>query len=961
MPGFIFGNDQIDSLKVVIAQNPPLPQKVDAMYLLAELYYYQDKDESKKLAQNIHALSASAGYDKGIWKSHNISAYLKYLDGQYDSAIADFTRALAISNTKEFVEEQIFSHYWLASSYIQKSDYEKAEGEYYKSLKLAIFTENQKAIAKAYMGLGILNYQQSRYEDALYLYLKADSVYGDKVSMNHGDVLQNIAITYHVLDQKVSEEEYLNQALDIYTAIDDQYGISHVYLRLGNIAKENHQFKKGLAYFKAAIPYFRETKNYTKLAEVYLYLGKISLEQEKFQIALDYFNQATENENIEKLIEANILLGKGIALVNLGQKQEAIQFITQADRFSEELTSLDFKGQIYRGYAAYYKLVGDAAMVYQMMSKANQIVDSLARIKSSKTLHEMEAKYQNAKKQQEIELLATQNALSKQQKSKQFIVFLAITLSLLVILVGLFYSFQLKQKANRKLKEADLLKSSFLTNISHEFRTPLHLISGPVEYRLKDHRLPLVYKEELEMIQRNSKNLLNLVDQLLDLSKLESGVIKLRADRIYLNTTLKSLASSFEFMARQKQINYQLQFPDKEVLIDTHPDALHKIVMNLLGNAFKYTPISGIIQFSVKMISGQLMVEVKNSGSGIEPAKLKQIFNRFYQSDPQVDGLGVGLALVKELAERMNGKITASSAPGDWTTFMLTLPVKEVPEQVYAGENDRPNPVIAPELTGQMTQEDRQTLLIVDDHADTRHLMRNLFAEDYHLIIAENGQTGWELAKENIPDIIISDLMMPVMNGLDLCKQIKSHELTSHIPVILLTAKAGDENALQGLDHGADDYLVKPFNQDLLKAKTRNLISLREKLQERYAREIILKPKDVEVTSREEQFLEKVRQILDNFLTDGNFNARQFSEEMGMSRMQLHRKLKALTGFTANELILTHRLDMAARLLKSNHATVAEICYLAGFNDPSYFSKCFKDKFHVSPSDYLKVKSLKPK
>ena len=953
LPLSLLANDKIDSLQKVIDKNPDLPIKVNAMYDLAEQYYYKDIDQSQTLANKILKLSRAENYTKGIWKGYNIVGYLNYRNAKYDSAIHYFQTALSLSDKTEYLDERMFSTYWLGSSYRSKSDYTSAEKYLEQCLHLSIKNQNFASVAQTYMGLGILHYLQSQYENALKFYLKADSTYGDEISMLHGDVLQNIAIVYHALDQVAGEKENLDKALQMYKAINDEYGINNVLIRLGNIAEEAGEYDKSLEYLVTAIPYFQKTKNTTKLAEIYQEVGYIYLIKKQYSTALKYFNQAEDQGAADPVTERGITLGKGLALTQLGQLNRAYQYLSRADSLANDAGKLNYKQRVLKGFAEYYKQTGNIEKVYQSLTRANQLLDSLTDIKIDETLHEVEARYQNTKKQQEIELLAAQNELQEQQKSEQLTIFLIILAALVVVLLALVFLYKAKQKANRKLKEADQMKSTFLTNISHEFRTPLHLISGPVEHQLANTSIPDEQKRELEMIQRNSKQLLSLVDQLLELAKLESGSYQLRQERIYLNSFLKSLTSSFDYLANQKRITYQVQLPEGGPYVNTFPDALQKIVMNLLGNAFKYAPENETVQVKALLEKGQILLEIKNSGSSIEAKKIKQIFSRFYQKNPDKDGLGIGLALVKELAERMKGSIEVDSHD-QWTTFRVNLPIEIVASTTDMAENLFDD--IAKEENSIITSKNGQeyTLLVIDDNADSREMMHQLLSSEFQVLLAEDGKSGLDLAKQNIPNVIISDLMMPIMDGLELCREIKSNELTSHIPVIMLTAKAGDENAIRGLSEGADDYLTKPVNIEFLKAKIINLIKLQEKQQKRFSREIILRPIDVASESREEVFLYKVRQILDKYITDGNFNAAKFSEEIGMSRMQLHRKLKAVTGYSANELITNHRLEMAAELLRSDHGSIAEICYQVGFNDPSYFSRCFKEKYKLLPKDYIK-------
>ena len=954
----VLANDKIDSLQKVIDSNPELPVKIETMYDLAEQYYYQDMDKSQELAIKILKLSKSENYTKGVWKGNNILGYLQYRQANYDSAIHYFQTALALSGKKEYLDEQIFSSYWLGSSYRQKSEYESAEKYYKQCLDWSISNENNASVAKTYMGLGILHYLQGQYENALKFYLKADSTYGDEKSMLHGDVLQNIAITYHGLDQKAGEKQYLDDALQMYKAIDDDYGINNVAIRLGNIAEEAGEYDKSLEYFLSAIPYFQKINAIEKLAEIYHEVGHIYLIKKQYSSALEYFNQAGEQKIADPITAKGIVLGKGLALTQLGELDKAYTFLTRADSLANASGTLNYQQRVLKGFAKYYKQMGNVNKVYQYLTEANQLLDSLTKIKIDETLHEVEARYQNVKKQQEIELLAAQNDLKEQQKSKQLLIFLVVIAAMLIIVIAFAYLYKAKQRANRKLREADQMKSTFLTNITHEFRTPLHLISGPVEHRLNDTDLPNEQKQELQMIQRNSSQLLSLVDQLLELAKLESGNYQLREDEVHLRSFLQSLVHSFGYLAEQNTIKYHVQLPKNELLVKTFPDALQKIVMNLLGNAFKYAPNNETINIQASVNSGRLLLEVNNSGSRIEAKKIKQIFSRFYQENSDKDGLGIGLALVKELVDRMNGKITVDSND-QWTSFKIDLPIATVAEQSDPSAKAFAGAEAKEKSLSEADEKNDYTLLVVDDNADIREMMQLVFSGNFQVLTAKNGEEGLQMAREQVPDVIISDLMMPVMDGFEFCSQIRNQELTSHIPVIMLTAKAGDENALKGLSEGADDYLIKPVNMDLLKVKIQNLIKLQQQQQKRYSREIVLRPVQLSVKSREEQFIIKVRQILDNYLTDGNFNATRFSEEMGMSRMQLHRKLKALTGYSANELINNHRLEMAAELLQSSYTSVAEICYQVGFNDPAYFSRCFKERYKVSPKEFANNKSHK--
>ncbi len=529
---------------------------------------------------------------------------------------------------------------------------------------------------------------------------------------------------------------------------------------------------------------------------------------------------------------------------------------------------------------------------------------------------------------------------------------------------------RLKEKS-LELEKINDTKNQFYTNISHEFRTPLTLISGPVQKQLKREDLSDDDRHNFEMISRNSNRLLSLVDQLLDISKIETGNLKLKVSKSEIMSFIGSLCDSFKFSAKQKQINY-ITYTNKAI-IDTYfdKDIIEKIVANLLSNAIKYTPNNGSVVCNATVKKNELHFTVKNTGKGLSAKEIAHIFERFYQINENKQGVGIGLALVKELVALHKGSISVESTPNEWTTFTVVLPVtkesfkKNEIIQITSpkvGNNGPTNNNLdvketkTPNIETNLEPDgENPILLVVDDNADVRTYLTNIFTENYTVIGAKNGQQGIDVALEEVPDIIISDIMMPVKNGIDLCNNLKVDERTSHIPIILLTAKAGDQNEIEGIETGADDYVTKPFNEELLKLRVEKLIESRRKLQERYSQEVILRPKNIAITSIDEQFLERLQKVLDQKLVESSFNVEEFSKVVGMSRMQLHRKLKALTGLSATEFVRSQRLKLAAQLLKKSEINVSQVGYSVGFNDHAYFSKCFKEMYHCTPSEYIKT------
>lgn len=526
----------------------------------------------------------------------------------------------------------------------------------------------------------------------------------------------------------------------------------------------------------------------------------------------------------------------------------------------------------------------------------------------------------------------------------------------------LYYFLRLKQQiTNTKLKgikELAKAKSIFFANISHEFRTPLTLISGPIERQLSKPEISKADKEEFNLILRNSKRLLNLVDQLLDLSKVESKKLKLNISKGNLSYFLTELVSAFKHKALDKNIDFSYKIkPLTSAWFDK--DIIEKIVTNLLSNAIKYTPKNGRIHIDTSISENQVIIKVTNNGNIITEDNLSKLFQRFYQANKTSEGVGIGLALVKELTNIYHGSISVHTINQDDIQFTVMLPYEKEyfdKSEIYDVEptisNDYNDESINLVQSKPNSKRDLPLILIVEDDADIRHFIKSIFKNDYIIFESKNGQEGIEKAFKTIPDIIISDVMMPLKNGFELCKTLKEDEKTSHIPIILLTAKTGEENEIAGLNTGADDYIAKPFSAKKLVVRVEKLIELRKKLRHRYQQNIIQLPEDIAITPTDEKFLNRIETLFKTHLTDPSFNAENFSKAMGMSRMQLHRKLIAITGLPTTAFIRSQRLKIAMQLLKTSDATVSEVAYTSGFNTVSYFIKSFKEIYGKTPSEY---------
>lgn len=573
-----------------------------------------------------------------------------------------------------------------------------------------------------------------------------------------------------------------------------------------------------------------------------------------------------------------------------------------------------------------------------------------------------------------------------------------------------------------KLEEINRMKSRFFSNVTHEFRTPLTLIIGPIQ-QILSRDVAGQFKDQCKIIIRNSRKLYQLINQLLDLSKLEAGHMPIHARKENIVDLMKELVVLFMPLAERKNIDLRFDvvgqtLEDHQVIeVYLDQDKLEKIIYNLISNAIKFTPIGGAILLQVQQVlpagktganpnalfdidhspttsrpkgpcteetaegaqkfkQGYAEIVVQDNGVGCPAESLDKIFDRFYtvhdSRADQYDGAGIGLALTKELVELHSGDISVKSTPDQGTRFTVRLPLGRDHLQedeiiqtaaTLAAEDSATKPEMEDsrdDNDAALTLPSKSTLakklpllLVVEDHAEFCEYLCQRLSPEFQVLKARNGQEALTAAIEQVPDLIVSDVMMPEMSGFELCRKIKNDERTSHIPVILLTAKASEESKIEGLEIGADDYIIKPFDVKELQVRIRNLIEQRRQMRMRFQRKEGLRPEEIATTSMDEKFLNKVLAVIEQKMSDPDFNVEELAKEIALSRVQLHRKLRSLTGQSTTEFIRVIRLNRAAQLLKNNHESVTQIAFLVGFNSSSYFSRSFHKHFGLSPSEYL--------
>ena len=517
-----------------------------------------------------------------------------------------------------------------------------------------------------------------------------------------------------------------------------------------------------------------------------------------------------------------------------------------------------------------------------------------------------------------------------------------------------------------KLQELDAVKTQFFTNISHEFRTPLTLILGPLANR--NNKPPS--ENELVMMERNGQRLMSLINQLLDLGKLEAGGLKPEPQLGDMAAFFRTVASSFQSLADSRGIQFLFSQDQQTVWASFERDKIEKVIANLLSNALKFTPrgqeVRMLVVYQLFETTGKVTLTVTDTGIGIPAINLPRIFDRFYQVDGKnsrpFEGSGIGLALVHELVKVLKGSINVTSAEGVGTTFTVVLPLQLIPEQTRISPYQpalvpsslEPYPVI---VNTSNTNKER-ILLIIDDNADIRAYVRGVFEADYQIVEAEDGQQGLEQATVLIPDLVICDLMMPRLDGFGFCGALKGQDATSHIPVVMLTAKATVEDRIEGFALGADEYLTKPFQARELRARVRNLLDKQERLRHYFTNQPVLTPvvirtEAVPALSREDIFLQRARQVLEAHYSNSQFGVEEFSRAMNLSPSQLLRKLRALTTLTTVEYLRRYRLERATQLLASHTMSVSDAAYQVGFESLPYFTKVFQEQYGVPPSEYV--------
>lgn len=917
---------------------------------------YSDKPVAKQALDSLSYIAQQNRYPQAAYYHHFLSGDYYFNTHKLGLSEIHYRQAVELAERMGMLEDAVDSKIWLGNlGYVRKKNTEAIQW-YTEAYALAEEIGYVGGMCNALSGRSGL---EKDYRKKMEIYIQIESLYAQ-----HNEISPVLANTYahmgllylNTLNNPKAAVEYFEKSMYISKLVDYPYGISEANKRLGEIALREADYERAKVFFDDlyAENLTRQDTLYQahalcQLAEVHRRMEKYSEAESNVQQAIDYY---TRKNDVIALMGARLLLAQ--IQLETGRPHLAKPHLDYANsHYQRSYDTLGFKIKLLAAEVGYYSSLQRFAEALDKQKAVDEAKTLQNRLLSEEKFLELDAQYRTRQKEQQIELLSAENQLAEQKRKNQ-LAFLAIIMALMFVVgLALFSAYRNKLKTARKIRELDEMKSRFFTNISHEFRTPLTLIKCPLQ-QLQASLAEERQQKQLSLIGQSADRMLELVDQLLELSKLDSGHLKLMPKEGNIGLFLKSLSEPFEYQAKESGFAY---FSNIEVPAANHwfdHDVIEKIVTNLLSNALKYTPENQQIRM-VSTVGGNLLeINISNSIHGLERSDLPRIYERFYQSEQAKKGFGVGLALVKELVELYDGTIS-NSLDNDVLNFCITLSLAQegmdqatVPNEETRSEESSGGDALDYEFP---------TLLLVDDNAEIRGLLQDIFSANYRVLAAENGKAALEIAQREIPDCIISDVMMPGMDGFQLTQAIKENELTSFIPVVLLTAKSTDEAHLESLKSTADAFLTKPFNNEILKETVSRQIDERRKLRERYSRELILKPVDVTINTVDEKFLDKLASVMEAHLCDASFSTDDFASELGMSRMQLHRKLKSLLNVSTTEFIRNERLKAAMALIGKGHHSVSEVAYAVGFNEVTYFSKCFKECYGVTPTEHISLHS----
>jgi signal transduction histidine kinase/CheY-like chemotaxis protein len=892
--------------------------------------------------------------------------------------------ALRTVSKREYKFSKSSYYFYISCLYENFGNRKEAMNYIYNAIENAHNGEWDMSLLKSYYQAAYYFAEiQQNYPMALTYYLHTvESEMADSTINKYGHIFLNIGKVYRLMGKDSLSYEYIKRGFEKGRLLNNSQAIASANLQLGDLYvqtnrieeailcynKIQHKGKKQLAGEYFPVEHVQVKDTYLKLdeddyAEYYLStlyheaqtnLGDIYTKRKNYCKAYKCYKNgylAIDNRvNYKAVVRSYQSLGD-LCMADSSYKH-AINYFLKAYKFSCQIFFLEGQRNSAHKLSEIYSIQNDYLNAYEYLQIANTLFDSINKMKIADRNANLETWF-------DFIQLEAQNKLEK-TKSRFFAFGLVLT-GIILILLFIAYRRKKKQKEivegmSKKIHEADMAKLRLFTNISHEFRTPLTLILAPL-MRLRKTIQDDEAGHNFDIILKNADKLKSLVKQQLDVAKINNEGIELDKGPSDIARLFKITTSMFSPIADTKRIDFVIKANIDTLTFDFDKIRIEHVLTNLLTNAFKYTDEGGNIEASLYWEENIIKIVVRDSGIGIPAEVLDKIFERFYQVDGSIEGTGLGLTIAKEYVELHSGTLSVNSEYGNGSEFVVTIPVPEVYIEPYEKQNEEKGIGATgklPEMPKVIKAEkSKNTILIVEDNHELRDYLTQLFMSDFNIVTAMNGQEGKSKALIEEIDLIVSDVMMPVCDGFQMTDDLKSSIDTSHIPVILLTAKATHEDKMAGYKYGADDYIVKPFNENELELKVRNILKTRNKIKQKLKQGVNISVSEISVSSIDEKLLNKITQCVEDNISNSGFSIDKLCGCTGLSRRNMFRKLKALTGMSPSEFIRYVRLKRAAQLLEQKAGSVSEIAFQTGFENLSYFSKCFKEVFQKLPSEYV--------
>lgn len=863
-----------------------------------------------------------------------------------------------------------------------KSRFREALNAHYKSLEYALAAQDTNEIIQAYNNLGtnfrrmgILDEASNNHYTALRYCENWSDTISDVAKKNKVVSLNGIGNIHLTLGNAEIAMQAFGKALEGEKKLGSYLGQAINYANIGSILETKGETAKAYIYYQESMKFNRLAQSNLGIALCHNHLGRMAEKQKNWKEALEHYQSSgqlmEENSDRWHWLEAHIAIARVYLLQNLRGKAEP--YIERSEQEALNIHSPEHLSEIYRLKSLVCQQAGNFKEAISHYEKSLAYTDSVMNEKNKSNTLNLQMKYERNKAQKTINV--AQNAYRTEQKSKNTILIGSVLFAILAvtIILLLLYIQRIRLRTNRQLKRTIQMRSTFFTNITHEFRTPLTVVIGLAEQLKKQELGKKDVDDYLDTIIRQSRSLLGLVNQLLDAAKSAPGMEQQKWVHADIVSYIRLVLDGYRCYLNAKHIQLIFTTQVQTLQADYIPEYINKILQNVLGNAIKFAPKEGMIQVHLGTASDkQLILQITDNGQGISKEELPYIFDAFYQGANSKNnmGTGIGLAFVKQMVESMNGSITAANSKEGGAEFTIRIPLQnpkahieirvEESEPALSSlpENDE-KPAEACDITvidEEPLENANPLILIVEDNQDVSFYIHKLVEGKYRIRHAHNGCEALNVCNENMPDLIITDLMMPEMDGYTLCQNIRSSQTLNHIPIIITTAKSEETDRLKGIQVGAEAYLLKPFNADELLLQIENILNQRRILREKYSKALCEgNTGNVELRPADRDFLNNLTEFIHQHLAEKALNAEMVADKFCVSKSQLNRKIRAITNYSTTAYILLIRMEKAKRLLVSTEQPIGEIAMNCGFEDTSYFTRVFKQLFSTTPSLFRKT------